>query len=117
MRVVIGIREALRSALKDALRARDRTAMSALRSALAAIDNAEAVPITAQASAIELAGKLGSAEVPRNVLSESDIRMIVQCEVADRRAAAQQYTAAGRLDLSEKMARESDILDRFLPPR
>ena len=115
---VIGIRQALRSALTDALRARDKTAMAALRSAIAAIDNAESVPVgDHRAGAIELAGTLGAAEVPRKILSEEDIRMIVQCEVSDRRAAAQQYQAAGRLDQAEKLRKEADVLDRFLPLR
>ena len=38
------IRDRLQTALRAALRARDKTAASALRSALAAIDNASAVP-------------------------------------------------------------------------
>jgi uncharacterized protein YqeY len=115
---VIGIRQALRSALSDALKARDKTAMAALRSAIAAIDNAESVPVgERRAGAIELAGTLGAAEVPRKVLTEDDIRMIVQCEVSDRRAAAQQYQEAGRMDHAERLRNESDVLDRFLPLR
>jgi uncharacterized protein YqeY len=38
------IRDRLHRALRDAMRARDRVAASALRSALAALDNAGAVP-------------------------------------------------------------------------
>jgi hypothetical protein len=38
------IRDRLHQALRDAMRARDRVAASALRSALAALDNAGAVP-------------------------------------------------------------------------
>lgn len=115
---MIGIRQALRTALTDALRARDKTAIAALRSAIAAIDNAESVPIGEhRAGAIELAGTLGAAEVPRKILTEDDIRTILQCEVADRRAAAQDYQAAGRMDHAEKLQKESDVLDRYLPLR
>jgi uncharacterized protein YqeY len=35
----------MRQALPEAMRARDRTAVSALRATLAALDNAEAVPV------------------------------------------------------------------------
>lgn len=114
---MIGIRPALRSALSDALKARDKTAIAALRSAMAAVDNAEAVPVDHRAGAIELAGTLGAAEAPRKILTEDDIRTILQCEVSDRRAAAQQYQAAGRMDHAERLPKESDVLDRFLPLR
>ena len=39
------VRDRLGRALRDALKARDQVAASALRSALAAIGNAEAVPV------------------------------------------------------------------------
>jgi hypothetical protein len=39
------MRTSLREGLKAALKARDRVAVAALRSALSAIDNAEAVPL------------------------------------------------------------------------
>ena len=113
---MIGIRQALRGALTDALRARDKTAMAALRSAIAAIDNAESVPVDDhRAGAIELAGTLGAAEVPRKVLTEDDIRMVVHGEIADRRAAALHYEAAGRIADAQRLRQESDVLDRYLP--
>jgi hypothetical protein len=65
------IRDRLHQALRDALWARDKIAASALRSALAALDNAGAVPpgtVPAAASGPHFAGALtglGAGEVPR----------------------------------------------------
>ncbi|MGW4241591.1 hypothetical protein [Nocardia sp. NPDC004722] len=89
----VPLRERLRAALPVAMKARDRAATAALRSALAAIDNAEAVDGSeVRAGAIENSPVgLGSAEVARRHLSESDIDAIVRTEIADRLTAAEQY--------------------------
>jgi uncharacterized protein len=95
----------LRRALTAALKARDKDGMSALRSALSAIGNAEAVdpgepgsgPPAAAGSA-HLAGTvagLGAAEAQRRHLTEADITAIVRAEAAERDAAASQYERAG----------------------
>ena len=72
------------------MKARDQAAVSALRSALAAIDNAEAAD-AAQASTgpgtAEFAGSvagLGAGEVPRRVVTDADAVAIVRAEVAER---------------------------------
>ena len=74
------LRDRLRAALPAALKARDRTAVAALRSALAAIDNAEAVDASdVHAGAIEASAPgPGAAERPRRELTESDIDDIVR---------------------------------------
>jgi hypothetical protein len=95
----------LRRALTTALKARDRDSMSALRSALSAIGNAEAIdprepgsgPAAAAGSA-HLAGtvaSLGAAEVQRRHLTEADVAAIVRAEAAEREAAASQYERGG----------------------
>src|SRR5262245_1831305 len=94
----------LRGALPGALKARDRVAVAALRSALGAIDNAQAVeappaPLSGGVIAGAVTG-LGAGEAPRRELSECDIAAIVRGEVADRRAAAEDYERAGRLDVA-----------------
>ena len=60
----MSIREDLQSALTEAMKAKDMTAVGALRSALAAIGNAEAVPMTVlpAAGAIEAVVGLGPVE-------------------------------------------------------
>ena len=67
--------EQLRAALKDALKRRDKVAVVALRSALAALDNASAVdatlPTVDHEHSAGSAGGLGAAEVPR---AKADVR-------------------------------------------
>jgi uncharacterized protein YqeY len=108
----------LREALPPALKARDRVAMAALRSALAAIGNAQAVeappaPRSAGVVAGAVAG-LGAGEAPRRELSESEIVAIVGAEVADRLAAATDYERAGRADAAARLTAEADVLAALL---
>jgi uncharacterized protein len=118
---------ALRAAMKD----RDTVAMSALRSALGAIANAEAVPLP-EASArrpappsenVPIAGGvagLGGAEIDRRVLTEEEAAAIAAAEAADRRAAARDYQAAGHPDRAGRLLREAQAIESALditPPR
>jgi uncharacterized protein YqeY len=70
----------MRSDLRDAMRARDRSTVTALRTALAAIANAEAPPD--DGSYEETRGRLVDHE--RLVLTDDDIVRIVREQVADR---------------------------------
>lgn len=121
------MRTAMRADLKAAIKARDRVAVAALRSALAAIDNAEAValpsdgtplPATENATADDqVAGAstgLGSAEVERRQLTDADLRSIVEKERQDRTAAAADYERLGHDELAEKLRSEAVVLDRYL---
>jgi uncharacterized protein YqeY len=108
----------LRRALPVALKARDQTAVAALRSALAAIDNAHAVPAPpAPRSGGVVAGAvsgLGAGDAPRRDLSDGDIASIVRAEVADRRAAAADYERAGRADAAARLSAEAAVLASHL---
>lgn len=85
--------ELLRMALKAAMTERDRTAMAALRSAIAAVDNATAVdatavqPTAAGPIAKAVAG-VGASEVPRRRLTDLEFRAIVQGEAIERSEAS-----------------------------
>jgi uncharacterized protein YqeY len=112
-----GIRARLRRALAEALRARDTIAVSALRSALGAIGNAEAVEPGAVAPAgsagPHVAGAvsgLGAAEVPRRSLSPAQIERIVRAEAAEREDAARGYEQAGQADRAGRLRREARLL-------
>lgn len=105
------IRTRLRLALTAALKARDSGTVSALRSALSAIGNAEAVdpgePGSGRPAATgsdHFAGAVpfavpgtgpGAAEAQRRHLTEADVAAIVRAEAAEREAAASQYEHAG----------------------
>jgi uncharacterized protein YqeY len=113
---IIPLRDRLRAAVPAAMKARDRRTALALRSALAAIDNAEAVEIgDVRAGAIELSPVgLGAAEVARRELTEDEVVAIVRGEVEERRAAAVAYEAAGRGDKAAELTAEADALSVHL---
>jgi uncharacterized protein YqeY len=97
------IRTRLGRALGLALKARDAGAVSALRSAMGAIGNAEAVDPAAARPAgtgsAHFAGAvagLGAGEAQRRRLTEADIAAIVRQEAAEREAAAGEYERGGR---------------------
>ena len=99
------IRTWLRQALGEALKARDTSTVSALRSALSAIANAEAVDPgptrAAGTSGPHFAGAaagLGAGEAPRRQLSEADVAAIVRAEAAEREAAAVDYERSGHAE-------------------
>ncbi len=108
------LRQRLRGALTLAMKARDRVAVGALRSTLAAIDNAEAVDRPANTDtglAIEqLPLGVGAAEMERRLLTEPQIEQIVRDELAEREAAARDYERSGRTERAEQLRREITVL-------
>lgn len=116
------MRSDLRRDLTAALKARDRVTIAALRSALAAIDNAEAVPtatgaIDSTTGTEHVAGAalgLGAAEADRRELTETDVRSIIEVEVADRTTAAAEYDRLGRTDRAAQLRAEAEVLGRYL---
>lgn len=116
------IRDRLHQALRDALRAREPIATSALRSALAALDNASAVPpgpVTRTASGPHFAGAvagLGAGEVPRRGLAPGEAERIVRAEIAEREAAAAGYERAGHSEQARRLRQEAAILASAMDP-
>jgi uncharacterized protein YqeY len=112
-----GVRARLQHALGAALRARDPVAASALRSALGALGNAEAVP-SPQTPASSVgspfiagaAAGLGVGEAPRRRLSESEAAAILRTEIAERLDAAADYERSGHSDRAGRLRREAQIL-------
>jgi hypothetical protein len=120
-------RARLQQALRSALQARDAVAISALRSAHAAIDNAEAIAPPAARSGQPnqyIAGGvrgLRAAEARRRVLSEAEAEGIIRAEIADRQTAAALYERAGHADRAARLRGEADALAAVMsadpPPR
>jgi uncharacterized protein YqeY len=110
----------LRRALIVAMKARDAVAVSALRSALAAIENATAVDAgqapssTAGPIAGGVAG-LGAGEVARRTLTPADTEALLHTEVDQRLTAATEYAALGRADEAERLRAEAAVLSAHLP--
>jgi uncharacterized protein len=115
------LRARLRAALRTAMKARERGTVTAIRSALAAIDNAEAVDAAAagleQTEHVHIAGTvggLGAGEVARARLTDVRVREIVAGEVAERRAAADEYDGHGQDERAAGLRAEADALAALL---
>ncbi|RIQ18811.1 GatB/YqeY domain-containing protein [Jiangella rhizosphaerae] len=114
------LRAALRADLVAAMKARRPEIVSVLRTALAAVDNAEAVDLTGPAPAVtseHVAGAhvgLGAADVRRRELSGDDVRAILRAQVTERRTEAGRYDAHGRHEAADRLRREADALASYL---
>ena len=103
------------------MKARDTPARNAIRSALAAIENAEAVvPETTggpAATSEHVAGAavgVGVAEADRRELDEDHTLEIVSAERDERLAAAADYRARGEEQRAAELEAEAAALDAFL---
>ncbi|WP_257028096.1 MULTISPECIES: GatB/YqeY domain-containing protein [unclassified Streptomyces] len=99
------------------MRARDKAAVSALRGALAALDNAEAVPVEAvpRAGALEASPVgAGATEAARRELGEHEVVGIVRAEASERLEVAAQLTAPAHAARAERLRAEAAVLLRFL---
>ena len=103
------------------MKARDPISVSALRSALAAIENAEAVDVAAHPPAAtessHFAGSaagLGHAEVERRALSEPEVEQIVRTEVDERQSAAREVEGAGHHQRAARLRAEAEVLLRYV---
>lgn len=110
----------LQQALRAALQARDPAAVSAFRSAQAAIGNAEAVALPGSpapggnqhfAGAVE---GLGATEAPRRLLSGAEAEEIIRTEISERHEAADLYERTGHADRAARLRREADALQTAL---
>ena len=92
------INETIANDLKDAMRAKDTVAMTALRALKSALKYA----------AVEKLGADG-------VLDDPDAMAVVRKQLKQRRDSIEQFTAGNRADLAEKELAEVVILERYLP--
>jgi len=111
------IRMRLNQALGRALKSRDAIAVSALRSAVAAIGNAEAADAgtasPATTSSPYFAGTavgVGAGETQRRRLSGAQVDEIVRAEISERQAAAREYEQAGHADRAARLRSEAHVL-------
>lgn len=114
----MSLRLRLRQALPTAMRARDKPAVSALRATLAALDNAEAVPVgagEARGGAVEESPVgVGVTEAARRELSEDEIVRLVRAEADERLDTAAQLTAPEHADRAARLRTEAGVLLGFL---
>jgi uncharacterized protein len=114
------LRATLRSRLTAAMRERDRVGAATLRSALAALDNAEAVPTVdgrGPATSPHVAGAaigVGAAEAERLLLTDRDERDLVRDEIRGLRDAERLYAEAGEAVRASEAGRGAALLDEVL---
>jgi uncharacterized protein YqeY len=114
----MSLRVHMRQALPEAMRARDKAAVSALRATLAALDNAEAVPVdeaVTRGTALEQSPVgAGATEAARRELSERAVVDIVRAEAAERLDVAARLTAPAHAGRAARLRAEADVLLRLL---
>jgi uncharacterized protein YqeY len=98
--------------LTAAMRDRDRVRVAALRSLMAALDNAGAVP--SDARAWPPAVGLGVAEAPRRELDQHGVHAIVTEEIHTREVAAGEYREVSRPDAAARIEAEAEALRPYL---
>ena len=115
-----GLRDWMRRDLRTAMKAREPAIVSALRTTLAALDNAEAVEVPPEDGALggPVAGAragVGSTEVARRTLSMDEVLGVLEEQITDRLAAADQYEALNRWSEAERLRQEGSVIRGYLP--
>ncbi|QNG20972.1 hypothetical protein G4H71_08770 [Rhodococcus triatomae] len=124
------LRSAMRADLVAAMKERRREVVAVLRTALAALDDAEAVaapaaqssPVAAPAAQSPVQGGhvagarvgVGSTEVERRVLSLADVRAVLEAQIAERTVEAERYDTYGQHDAANRLRREAGVLGAYL---
>jgi hypothetical protein len=114
------LRTALRAGLTAALKARDPDALAALRTAIAAIDNAEAVPAPdtgPPAASAHIAGARsgpGSTEAARQQLTVGELHNILRDQITERTREADRYQALGQASAAQRLIRQARTLEAYL---
>ena len=112
------LRDRLQAHLTAAMKERDQVATAALRSALSAIANAEALEVRHALTSTggPIAGALdgvGAAEAPRRELSDGDVAAAISAEIADRRVSAEEYEHLGQPVDAQRLRAEAEILSAY----
>jgi uncharacterized protein YqeY len=103
----------MRRDLTAAMKARDHPRVSVLRTALAAIANAEAPAAETRAWPPPAAG---STEVARLELTDADRRRVITTQIADREDTIAQYERNGHAAEAAVLNDEVTILREYLEP-
>ncbi len=110
----VPVREDLRHALTDAMRRRDTAVIPPLRSAIAAIDNAEAVTVEAgtevESPIAGSRGVLGTSEAARAELSEPQQIAIVKHEISELASHVERLTRLCRREEADAAKRALAVL-------
>jgi uncharacterized protein YqeY len=105
------LKERLRTDLKAAMRERQAGKVAVIRTLIAAIDNAEAVPVDGLEERLRQREDIG--EVARRELDASALDAVLSKESDTRLAAAQDYARHGRNDDAARLRREAELIARY----
>jgi hypothetical protein len=114
------LRDTLRRDLATAMKAREPDAVSALRAAIAAIDNAAAVPapddsaVTTSGHIAGASAGLGAAEAARRDLSGGQQQAILRDQIAGYAADADRYEALGQQGAAGRLRAQARLLTAYL---
>jgi hypothetical protein len=114
------LRATLRRDLTAAMKARDSDQVAALRTAIAAIDNAEAAAAPQAAPAATSAhfagahAGLGAAEAARRQLTGDELRVILQGQLAEYTTEADRYAAHGQDAAAQRLRNQASLLSRYV---
>lgn len=114
------LRATLRRDLTAAMKARDADAVAVLRTAIAAIDNAEAVAAPQAgppARSAHIAGArvgLGAAEAARRQLTSDELHAILRGQLAEYIGEADRYADHGQHAAAERLREQASLLSRYL---
>ncbi len=116
----VELRATLRRDLTAAMKSRDADAVAMLRTAIAAIGNAEAVAAPGAAPAAtsaHIAGAragLGAAEAARRPLTAGELRAILQGQLTEYTREADRYAAHGQDAAAQRLRNQASLLSRYL---
>jgi uncharacterized protein len=109
---VLAIVARMRGDLPQAMKARDTVRVTALRTALAAIANAEAPQIVSSGWTEPVIGR--QHEAPRLVLAADDVAALVREQIDGRLADAAELEAVGQQDAATTLRAEAAALQPYL---
>lgn len=109
----------MRKDLVAAMKSRSAESVAALRTALAAIDNAEAVdPVHTtgddDAPIASATAGIGSGDVARRVLTGADVQALLTGLIDEYGSEADRYDALNRSDAADQLRRQASALSRYL---
>lgn len=111
------LKERLRADLKTAMRERKTGDVAVIRTLIAAVDNAEAVPTGTDGAATPRSGTRAfgdsSGEVARRELDDAELDKVFAREIETRLAAAEDYAQHGRNDDAARLREEAKVIEGY----
>jgi uncharacterized protein len=106
---------ALRTELTTAMKRRDPDAVVAFRTAIAAIENAQAIEVrdTGLGATVAHMSRAGhGAELPRRELSDAQVDAIIRAQINERQQDSTRYDTLGQAEAATHLRAEAAALSR-----